>query len=90
LPTIDILRIYIWSSIPFFLITATTQNLISENYTKIYLIISIIGAASNILMNIILIPHYGASGAAFATIVSYSLILLSMLLFKNIREDFIK
>lgn len=90
LPTIDILRIYIWSSIPFFLITATTQYLISENYTKIYLLISIIGATSNILMNIILIPHYGASGAAFATIISYSLILLSMLLFKKIREDFRK
>lgn len=87
LPAIGILKIYIWSSIPLFLITATTQYLISENYTKIYLYISIIGAVSNIILNIILIKLYGANGAAIATLISYSLILLSMLFFRKIRRD---
>lgn len=38
-----------------------------------------IGAVSNLLLNFMLIPTYGAMGAAFATLISYFLMMLIML-----------
>ena len=87
LGAITALRIYVWAGISVSLGIALGQYLIAENYTKISLAGNIFGALSNILLNIILIPKYGISGAAFATLVSYTLSSLSGLLFTKTRRQ---
>lgn len=83
--SVPIFQIYIWSVVPMFLITAVTQYLIAEDYTSIYLYSSAMGALSNTALNLVLIPRYGATGAAITTLISYSLVPLSLLFFKKTR-----
>jgi len=53
-------------------LTYTSTNILSmAKKTKLILIITIILAGSNILLNFLLIPPYGVNGAAVATSVSY-------------------
>ena len=47
---------------------------LSENYQKIAMCWTVIGAVINILLNLILIPKFGTIGAAVSTLVSYSLV----------------
>jgi PST family polysaccharide transporter len=49
---------------------ATGNWLIAENFTKLSCLTTGLGAASNIALNFILIPRYGATGAGVATLIS--------------------
>ena len=69
------------------LMTGIWTYLLSENYIKIYLFAMIFGAVSNILLNIILIPVFGVAGSAYATLVSYMLPPLSLILFRETRSQ---
>src|SRR5262249_10175045 len=66
-----ILAIHIWSGIFVFLGIATTPWSINEGTMKITLYQTILGALSNISLNLYLIPLYGALGCAVAKILSY-------------------
>lgn len=46
--------------------------LVTEGLMKFSLMNTALGAAINIALNFVLIPRYGATGAAFATVVSYA------------------
>ncbi len=82
----SILSIYVWSGVPVFLSIAISNYLLAENFTKIIFWSSFIGMASNVLLNLIFIPSFGMNGAAFATLISYSLVPISTLtLFKETR-----
>ena len=83
-----VLAIYIWSGIAVFLGTASSSYLIAENFTKISLCIAIIGAASNVLFNFLLIPIYGITGSAIATLISYFIATFSVIFFKKSRKNF--
>lgn len=85
--SISVLQIHIWAGISIFLGCAIIQYLIIENYTKIFLATTIIGAVSNVSINLILIPKYGINGAAISTIISYSIVLFSVLFFKKTRKQ---
>lgn len=87
LGSISVLRIHIWAGVGVFLGYAIAQYLVTENLNKIYLKITIIGAVSNILLNLILIPIVGISGAAIATTISYTIVAFSVLLFKKSRKQ---
>ncbi len=76
-----VLTIYIWASVAVFLGVASGQYLIIENFTKLSLGRSIIGMVVNVLLNLILIPKYGIIGAAYATLVSYTLAVFSIGIF---------
>ncbi len=80
-----VLSIYIWSLIGFSLGQLINTYLIAENYSYIYLFSSVTTVVVNIVLNMLLIPIYGIGGAAFATLVSYSLIPLLPFIFKKIR-----
>lgn len=80
-----ILQIYIWASIGIFLGTLVTNYLIAENCKKILLFVSLIPMITNVLLNLLWIPSFGIVGSAYATLVSYLLIPLSILLFKETR-----
>ncbi|WP_229248473.1 flippase [Dyadobacter sandarakinus] len=68
----DVLIIYIWSIIPVYLGVAASQYLIIENLQKYSLFKTLSGLIMNIVLNLLLIPWYGAKGAAIATVISYS------------------
>lgn len=51
-----------------------TQSLVAYDLSNILLSITFLGACSNILLNMFLIPRYGSSGAAFATVLTECLI----------------
>lgn len=77
-PAAPVLTIYIWAGIATFLGVASSQYLISENLTKLSFYRTLLGMIANVLLNLILIPNFGISGAAVATLVSYSLATFSI------------
>jgi O-antigen/teichoic acid export membrane protein len=77
LESIQILRIYIWSSLGLSLSMAVSQYLMSENLIKINFISNIVAMFLNIILNIIFIPIFGITGSAFATLISYLILPVS-------------
>lgn len=73
-----VLTVYIWAGVPTFLGVASSQYLISENLTKISFYRTSIGLIANIFLNLVLIPKYGINGAAYATLISYTIATLSI------------
>lgn len=68
-----VLAIHIWAAIFVFLGVAQSPWTLAENLTKLSLIRTLVGAVSNVLLNLVLIPSYGPVGAAVATVISYAL-----------------
>ncbi len=68
-----ILAIHIWASIFVFLGVSSGKWFLAENRLMLTLQRSLLGAITNILLNYLLIPKHGIAGAAFATVVSYSI-----------------
>ncbi|OIP66263.1 hypothetical protein AUK15_00710 [Candidatus Nomurabacteria bacterium CG2_30_43_9] len=85
-----ILRIYLWTSVAITLVILSQQFLIVENLSKIFLYTSIIGAVTNVALNVLLIPQFGAQGSACGTMLSYFVVVLSLLIFKQSREGIIR
>ncbi len=57
----------------FFMIIGSLRNhlLILEGRGKLILLCDCLGAVTNLALNLYLIPHYGAMGASWATVISY-------------------
>lgn len=80
LGAVPVLRIYIWTGIGTIGIVLIQNYLVAENKGKQYFVIAVMGAIANILLNVLLIPSFGMAGAAWATVVSYVLMVLGFLL----------
>lgn len=65
-------QIYIWSSIPIFIMPALAAYITTESLGNKLLFSTVCGAIINILLNFVLIPTYGIIGSAFATFISYT------------------
>lgn len=65
-----VLAIHIWGAVFVFLGMSSGLFLFVENYTNKSLYRTTLGALSNIMLNLILIPRYGINGAATATLLS--------------------
>ncbi len=71
-----------WRFIPILVIATTFSGLCSfaasvyvvEKKSMLSLFTAMVGAVSNIAMNIVLIPKFGAMGAAVATVASYAIV----------------
>lgn len=83
-----VLAIYVWAGVAVFLSVVSGQYLVNENYTKVAFFRTFIGMIFNVILNIILIPKYGIVGAAVATLISYSVVLFSIILFPKTRKQF--
>ncbi len=83
---VSVLNIYVWSNIGATLNMLSQQVLISENLSKKISIMIFLGMIINVGLNLWLIPVYGISGAAIATLVSYIIPFLSLFLFGNTRK----
>lgn len=83
LEAVPILQIYTWSSIGLFLMLGINKYFLSQEKYKSIFIFSLIAVLLNILLNIIMIPTVGLTGAAWATLIAYSIgPVLILLLFK--------
>jgi len=79
----EILFVHIWAAIFVFLGKASSKWFFIENRQILILYRSVIGALINVALNFLLIPEYGAVGAAYATIISYVCISLVFDLFRD-------
>jgi O-antigen/teichoic acid export membrane protein len=73
IPSVSILSIYIWSIIFVYMNNASWSWYVIENIQKLALIRVCLGAVINVVLNIYLIDSYGLTGAAVATLISYSI-----------------
>lgn len=87
LPTVAPMKIYLCSGIMAIIGVLAQQYLIAENKGRFHFLLTGIGATLNIALNLYLIPKYGMTGAAIATLFSYSVIPLGLLFFSTIRKD---
>lgn len=90
LAAVPILRIYLWTSIAITMVVLVQQYFIAENFSRIFLYTSLIGATTNIILNIILIPRYGLAGSAWGTMISYTAVILGLFMFREARTSIIK
>ena len=68
-----VLAVHVWASVFVFLGVAQAPWDFAEEALKLGFYRALSGGVSNVLLNLYLIPHYGAMGAAIATVVSYAL-----------------
>ena len=71
-PSVLILNIYTWSNVFVFMNNGSWSWYINEGLQRIAFIRLLAGAAINVLLNIYLIRRFGIAGAAYATLISYS------------------
>lgn len=83
LEAIPVLKIYIWSSVGLFLGSAIGSYLMAENKVKTIFILNLITMLLNITLNFILIPKFGIIGSAWATLVSYGVSPMYLLIINN-------
>ncbi|MFH1314595.1 MAG: flippase [Candidatus Eisenbacteria bacterium] len=94
LPAATAFAILIWSAVFVFLGTVNFNILVASDLQRYILLFSALGASSNVVLNLILIPRYGIVGASLATVISYSVVgLVPQYLIKKTRQitkDYIK
>jgi len=69
----QVLTMYIWSGIFVNIAMGKAAWLKAMNHTKIQFVSTVSGAVINVALNLVLIKQYGVIGAAWATIISYSI-----------------
>ncbi len=70
MPSITILRIYVWSNVGTVATLLMYNYFIAENRMYLQLMYTALGAVMNILLNLIMIPALGITGAAYATLIT--------------------
>jgi polysaccharide transporter, PST family len=90
LPSIGVLEMYIWTVIFIYGGVAINQLLVIEEGQKVILYKTLIGVCLNIVLNLLLIPRYGAMGAAVATLITqFVSSIAANFFFKQSRNCFI-
>ena len=81
-----LLAVLIWSEMAVFFATVVLNAMVARNLQRLLPWPTVVGAALNIALNIVLIPKYSAAGAAWATLVSYTVAwMFFLLLFRSTR-----
>lgn len=87
-PTAKVLTIHIWAGVFVFLGVSVSKWILTENLQRIGSLNLFIGMLSNVILNVILIPRFGISGAAMATLISQSIsVFFAPMLFKKTRKS---
>jgi O-antigen/teichoic acid export membrane protein len=80
-PTVPVLKVIIWSLVPYGMARVLASGLFASNRQIIDLKVNVMGLATNLILNFILIPHFGALGCAWATLLSSILFLAYQCIF---------
>jgi PST family polysaccharide transporter len=67
-----VLQIHIWAGVFIFMRALLSRWLLAEDLLRFSLLTHVAGAVMNVALNLMLIPRYGAIGAAVATVISYA------------------
>jgi O-antigen/teichoic acid export membrane protein len=87
LPSADILVVHVWAGIFIFIETMRLRWLVVHKLTYFQLLTTALGAVTNVVLNLYLIPLYKGYGAAIATVISYAVaIVLSCFLYRQTWE----
>lgn len=78
-----VLSIHVFGGVFLFIRTALSRWLIVEGLLIFSLVSHVSGAAINVIANFILVPRFGVTGAAWATVLSYSVSALLFLLLSS-------
>ena len=81
-----VLRITILTLLPVFVNHVIYNYLVVENFVKFNIYTTAMGAVLNVGLNLWLIKKIGISGAAVATLISYSFLIIAALFFAKIRN----
>jgi len=73
LPAVALLQIQVWVGVVFATRQLIHKYLLAEGMYWGSALINLTGAFCNVGLNLVLIPRYGAEGAAWATLISYTL-----------------
>ncbi len=73
LPATALLQIQVWVGVVFATRQLIHKSLLAEGLFWGSALINLVGAVSNVGLNLLLIPRFGAEGAAWATLLSYTL-----------------
>jgi PST family polysaccharide transporter len=68
-----VVMIHVWAGLFVAMGTVQSSWIISEGMTRLSLYRALLGAFSNVLLNLLLIPSMGIMGAAVATVISYGI-----------------
>lgn len=82
---VPVLQIYVWSFVGASLGFLANHYLVAENYRRILSLVALVPMATNIALNLLWIPAHGIHGAAYATLVSYSIMPFMLLCFAPTR-----
>ncbi|MBI5960107.1 MAG: polysaccharide biosynthesis C-terminal domain-containing protein [Chloroflexi bacterium] len=85
--TADVLRILIWYTVVTMIANVFAQGLIIQNQQRRLLAIRAGGLGVNILLNLLLLPQIGVPGAAAASLIAESGVLILMLRSYQLRAD---
>ena len=84
----DAFRIVTWYTGASYLGVARSTWMVCENRQKYEKVLAGLGAISNIILNLLLIPVFGICGAAWATLITQILTnILFPFFFKDLREN---
>ena len=70
--SVPVLQIHVWAGVFIFMRALLSRWLLAEDLLRFSLVTHLSGALMNVALNLLLIPRYGAVGAAVATVVSYA------------------
>ncbi len=82
-----VLQIYVWSGIGFFLGIGINRYFMTEDNLKPIFYYSLLAVIINVGLNFILIPKIGLTGAAWATLISYSIGPIIVLILHKIKNE---
>jgi len=89
LASAPILAVHIWAAPFIFMRAAFSKWILIEHALMFSLITQGFGALANVVLNLLLIPHYAGYGAAFATLLSYAMAsYFSLFFYKKSRPVF--
>ncbi len=81
----NVLLIYIWSGVFVSVSIVFQYFLLAENKRKIIFLSSLGTMILNVLLNMLLIPSFGITGAAFATLISYAILVVPIILILRLK-----
>jgi O-antigen/teichoic acid export membrane protein len=78
-PVVPLMRVLIWASALLYVALPAANLLIALRYQRINFWIMIPATVLNVVLNLILIPRFGALGAAWATVAAYAFLAIGYL-----------